>query len=171
MEGQGGTTLPEKGKVEPGPQNDGEDDVGETDDAPANYKKRIQLQEAVLAFKGIVGTKPHFEGADSKLIALTKVDNEEHAAPDSLKDDDIKPGVPCAKFVENSLLVWQQWGGGGCGAASYHFDLYYPDTPTTWKRFAHCTHVEDEYRTDLTLAPVDGFESYVQTSQVRLGDH
>ena len=103
----------------------------------------IQVQEAVGAFKRIVGTKSDFKDADLKLIALIDVENDDHAAPESLTDAEITPGDPCAKFEDDSLLVWQRWVGGGTGQALFYFDLYFHDTRTTWKR---CAQVQTKRR-------------------------
>ena len=127
----------------------------------------MKLKEDVRTFKRIVG---HHVYADSNLNALMKdVDNDDDAAPDLLNDSEIKPGVPCAKFEDESLLVWKQWHSGGIGdAGRYTFDLYYlPDTtPKTWKRFAHCEYEADEYCGSITLHPVDGFEGYIRARKV-----
>ena len=104
----------------------------------------IQVQEAVGAFERIVGTNSDFKDADSKLIALIAVEND-HAAPESLTDAEIKPEDPCAKFEDDSLLVWQRWDSGGMGQALFYFDLYFHDTPATWKRCAQCKHRTHEY--------------------------
>ena len=81
---------------------------------------------------------------------------------ESLEDSEITPGDPCAKFEDDNLLVWQQWGSGGTGAALVDLDFSFHDTPTTWKLFAYCEHLSDEYSGILTIHPVDGFEGYFQ---------
>ena len=125
------------------------------------------IKEAVQKFKQIVG---HHAYADSNLNALMKdVDKEDGAAPDVLNESDIKPGAPCAKFEDASLLVWKQWHSGGIGdAGRYTFHLYYllHTTPKVWKRFAHCEYEADEYCGSITLHPVDGFEGYIRERKV-----
>ena len=82
------------------------------------------IKEAVRTFKQIVGRHVY---ADSNLNALIEdVAKEDRAAPDVLNESDIKPGAPCAKFEDASLLVWKQWHSGGIGdAGRYTFHLYY----------------------------------------------
>ena len=126
------------------------------------------VNEAVRTFKHIVGTHV---GADLNLNAMMEdVDNDDDAAPDLVKDSEIKPGAPCAKF-EDDLLVWKQWHSGGIGdAGRYIFDLYYlPDTtPKTWKRFAHCEYeAGEDLLGSITIVPVDGYEGYIRTRKVR----
>ena len=128
----------------------------------------MEINEAVRTFRYIVG---RHVSADSNLNALMKnVDNDDGAAPDLLNDSEITPGVPCAKFEDESLLVWKQWHSGGIGdAGRYTFHLYYHllhTTPKAWKRFAHCEYEADEYCGSLTFDPVDGFGGYFRTRKV-----
>ena len=102
------------------------------------------------------------------MIALIDVENDDHAAPESLTDAEIIPGDPCAKFEDDSLLVWQRWVSGGTGQALFYFDLYFHDTRTTWKRCAQCEHRTHEYGGEFTIHPVGAFQGYFQKTKVRL---
>ena len=85
----------------------------------AEQRQCMQLQGNARAFVDLVGTNIDWKGADLKLIALKGIENVDHAAPESLKDAEINPGDLCAKFEDDSLLVWQQWRDGGYQVASF----------------------------------------------------